>query len=819
MSTRIVHLSDLHYGGSFDTSTWDAVKKQVEDFTPNIIIVSGDLADDPTEDRLRAVKGELDGLAAATGAELFVVPGNHDVSPFGIDLFGSRSALFYKIFNRETGTEQPRGAEQSDSAVQSGGTAFAKPGGFWKLLGERVKACTDFALHAIPRSQAPSATTLVSARQGEVLLALIDSNSANQTIRLATGSISKKDLFDLDSHLTNGTAKMGAKGKAHLVRIAVLHHHVLPAEETSDQIIGAEPLMVLHNAGELRAVLARHHFDLILHGHKHHQQLTRIEWVLGPGGRYPMLVAAAGSAALKTNDPAGNSFNLITIEDNGGIEVESIHYGGNKAPNRAGRSEETTYTESILDTKRRAFVRASDRYGVSARKEIFRFEITELGDLTLEHRTTRLWPLRNKYGSSRRPHMITIPKQGEVANEMQIDPISVKTGYRIDSAPATTVISASSRTRRLERLVVLPPLKGDSEASYTVRHRFSNSVMMTRWEAAERARGNEQEGMPRGADWDQEGVGCTIRHPIEKLQLQLSLPDSLARVFPYLCCERQAGFPNFSVTQWGDAELSADAPFERDVEMDAAVRFVPYFENGIWRLPVERPIVGYRYRLRWTIPGQRPGEPVCGETKQCQQLLLAMADNQTSGHEKVQIAFSALADAFGTLLAWGGAGETWRVDLLVYDAGKLALRSVARRSSQPPREGWQFSVGLGNGISGAAFLKRVIVPWAKDHRTAFARPDQEENPDDLHAMLAAPLFHPVQYRQAVPSPSGTIGVVCFSSPSPSCKVPDLLNEVLSGEAREMTNLLNGVALDFVCQTFAAVSAETLADTAKTEALD
>jgi len=407
--------------------------------------------------------------------------------------------------------------------------------------------------------------------------------------------------------------------------------------------------------------------------------------------------------------------------------------------------------------------------------------------------------------------MITIPEQGEVAHEMQLDPVSVQAGYRIDSAPATAVISASSRTRRLERLVVLSAgLKGESEANYMVRHRCSNSVVMTRWEAEERARGSEQEGVFRGEDWDQEGVGCTIRHPIEKLQLQLSLPDSLAGVSPYLCCERQAGFPNFLITQWGDADLSADARFDRDGEMDAAEGAKPYFDEGIWRLTVERPVVGYRYRLRWTIPGRRPEEPVRCETEQWRQLLLAMADNPTSGHDKAQIVFNSVADEFWRQLAWSGPGENWRVDLLVYDAGKLALRSVARRSSQPLCDGWQFSVGLGNGISGAAFLKRVIVPWAaKDKRTGFSRPFLEENPDDLEAILAVPLHHPEYFNQEMPSSWGTIGVACFSSSSPACKIQRLLNEVLSGENREMMNLLRGLAEVFVHEIFDAFGAGNL----------
>ena len=123
-------------------------------------------------------------------------------------------------------------------------------------------------------------------------------------------------------------------------------------------------------------------------------------------------------------------------------------------------------------------------------------------------------------------------------------------------------------------------------------------------------------------------------------------------------------------------------------------------------------------------------------------------------------------------------------------------------------------MGLGNGISGAAFLKRVIVPWAKGYRTGFVKPILEENPDDLKAILAVPLYHPEESDQEMPSSWGTIGVVCFSSSSPACKIPRLLNEVPSGKEREMMNMLWVLAKILVHQMFMAFSEGNPLGTAK-----
>jgi len=437
---------------------------------------------------------------------------------------------------------------------------------------------------------------------------------------------------------------------------------------------------------------------------------------------------------------------------------------------------------------------------------VFHFDIDELGDLVLEHRTIGLRALHSDSNFSQRPHTITLPKRGEVAREFQLDEISVQAGYGIEKAPDAPVVSAAPGTRQPEWFVRFPErLGGEREATYTVRHACSNSVVMTQWEAEERARCDEQGGMDRTADWDQESVGCQVRHPIEILKLELSLPRSLDGVYPYLCCERPEGFPNFPISPWGDAELSPDVRFERDTEMDAAEGKIPYHDKGgIWRATVKHPIVGYHYRMRWPIPGECPEEPVPGETEQWRQMLLHMADNPSGVDDRAQLVFSWLAGWLRRWLAWGGQGEHWRVELFVYDARTLALRPVARRDSKPACAARpQFSVGLGNGIAGAAFLKRVIVPWTrKNKRSGFAKPVLEENPDsDFQAILALPLFHPREHDNPRPSPWGTIGVVAFSSSSSACKVPAFLNEDLSLENREMMTIQRGMADTFLHEMF------------------
>jgi 3',5'-cyclic AMP phosphodiesterase CpdA len=94
---NIAHLSDIHFGNRLSIATWNEVANAVIAFDPDLIVVSGDLVDDPSPEHLLAAKCALAELsqrarvqskARAGGngraAELIVIPGNHDVFESGV---------------------------------------------------------------------------------------------------------------------------------------------------------------------------------------------------------------------------------------------------------------------------------------------------------------------------------------------------------------------------------------------------------------------------------------------------------------------------------------------------------------------------------------------------------------------------------------------------------------------------------------------------------------------------------------------------------------------------------------------------------------
>jgi predicted phosphodiesterase len=747
MATKIAHLSDLHYDGrGFDHGQWRAVKRVVENFRPNLLIVSGDLVDHPNEALLNIVKNELTELGKKADAQLFVVPGNHDLFHFGNDIRQGRAAAFDRVF---PGLVSPRSS------------IFDR---FKRRWGRNE-----------PADVLPPRRLTREPEEVPVLLALLDSNAADRVIAFAGGSVDENDLVILGGDLTEIE-------RAYLVRIAIIHHHVLPIAHTSGQIIGAEPMMVLQNAGTVLSALARHRFDLVLHGHKHRQQFARIDFEPDTAEGYPIAVAAAGSAAMTArNDPRANSFNLIEVEENGRITVKSLFYGAGAAPDPNGDEgvQVRTYVEPILTVKQRAFVRARERHKIFCVKRYTKFEITENGDLIANH---SIHGLRLFGGSDvdRRKVNAFVPQHGRVVVDLKLDDESSDQGYRIE------------RDEHAAWIVLPQSLSRMREATYKIYQAGANCMMMTAWEAKERARAAGRRPEDAEAEW----VGVRIGYPIEKITIELKLPDSLRQVQPYLRCERHKGFPDYRIENC-DANFAPDTLWHIDDTMSREeedhLRYIP--SQGVWRLVIERPMVGFQYGIRWRIPGIQPDGAMPGQTLEWRKDLLQMGERIASGKlitadREAQKRFESLYQTLDKLLSEGS--EKRVTAFFVYDRSKLALVPVLIHQSwsNTPLPS-DFTIPLGDGIAGAAFQQRRIIIWADETRetSPFIRPvlypnESDEEDTRLRAHLAVPVYHPEVQDDARPSPWSVIGVVSFGSSSMASHIPSMLDlepDPLSGQ--------------------------------------
>lgn len=779
MPVHIAHLSDLHFGKAFDAKLWRSVSSTVIRCRPHLIIVSGDLVDHPIPENMRKASEELNKLAKNASAELHVVPGNHDLFYWGNDTKSGRVGLFDQIFGRTD--PQPAPVE----SVGFGSRPVGLIGACWNYL---FKNESETAQVRPRQSSGPIVRELDSV---PVLLALLDSNAAEYPIGLATGSVSSDDLLQLDDELNKCK-------KHHLARIAVLHHHVLPIAHSAGKIVGAEPFMVLQNAGDLLSVLARHRFDLVLHGHKHKAQFARIDFTPETSDGYPIAVVSAGSACLrKRNEPRFNSFNLLKIADNGAITVQAFFYGHNVAPLLDGNDGEArrTFSEPLEGVKRRAFARASERHRICCDKREWTYEISKNGDLRVRHEVSGLRVVRGFDPVPWRPHRVSVPERGRIAIDLHLDDRSKREGYRVIPSNDLT------NSRGID-LVALPGALGDgTSAHYIVELAYANTIMMTAWEARERR-----------AEPPEEWVGVRIWHPLKQLVLNLKLPaESLVELRPYVRCERPLNFPRYEIDQDDDAILPDGTEYEIDRDMQEEENKQLHFDiiKGAWKAVIEQPLVGYIYQLRWEIPGERPREPIPSETAEWRRLLLDMVQRTTTlqandfDREAARL-FALLTEELGKLLGRSQATNAHLADLFAYDGERLCLRQVICSDPNPlPARAPAFEIKLGDGVAGAAFQQRRIVPWSRgDTGPAFIRPvpyphRSGEVAMPFSAMLSIPIFHPTEQDNPHPSPWSVIAVVGFATTEASSRIPAMLNPPLSQENEDALRDARGLAQSMV----------------------
>lgn len=135
-------------------------------------------------------------------------------------------------------------------------------------------------------------------RRGPV--ALIGLSSAVATAPfMATGRFLPDQAKALGQHL----ARLGDEG---CFRVVMIHHPPISGLSAwTRRLIGADLV---------RAEIARHGAELVLHGHNHRMQISRLA---GSNGDVPVVGAAAASIAPRPNR-SGGAYHLFKIENAGG---------------------------------------------------------------------------------------------------------------------------------------------------------------------------------------------------------------------------------------------------------------------------------------------------------------------------------------------------------------------------------------------------------------------------------------------------------------------------------------------------------------------
>jgi 3',5'-cyclic AMP phosphodiesterase CpdA len=97
--TRVLHLSDLHYGAGNDAAIERGAPVMIDRFEPELVIASGDLSHRGRKDQLARASMFLRSL----GPPVFAIPGNHDI-PY---TFPARFTRAFREFEQQWETTEP----------------------------------------------------------------------------------------------------------------------------------------------------------------------------------------------------------------------------------------------------------------------------------------------------------------------------------------------------------------------------------------------------------------------------------------------------------------------------------------------------------------------------------------------------------------------------------------------------------------------------------------------------------------------------------------------------------------------------------------
>src|SRR5213596_2370946 len=99
MVTRVLHVSDLHFGAGDDDAIERGAPVLIERFGPELVIASGDLSHRGRGEQLAKAARFLRGL----GRPVLAIPGNHDI-PY---TFPARFTRSFREFERQWETTEP----------------------------------------------------------------------------------------------------------------------------------------------------------------------------------------------------------------------------------------------------------------------------------------------------------------------------------------------------------------------------------------------------------------------------------------------------------------------------------------------------------------------------------------------------------------------------------------------------------------------------------------------------------------------------------------------------------------------------------------
>jgi 3',5'-cyclic AMP phosphodiesterase CpdA len=359
-TVEILHLTDIHAGEKeyLDQDNKAKIKaadrprmlERLERYLcelprpADFVVVSGDMTIHADPKGMTDVRDWLEkGIRKKflpPANRIIVMPGNHDVTWLNDpgDKLESRYDLFFETF----GKTFPHSHIDGHDPV---GNSLPKPRDTAVLGGIDIKV--EFG-----RPKLVSSLPFLLDLKSNVLIYAFDSTSACGTFldldksieeplaslkTLYRGSVEQSKLIDdirkgyrlsrrvdaplvgkkqIDAFLSTikDLKKMLGAGYARLTKVAALHHHISPLWE---QQMEAKSFEAIIDAAQVRQVLVEQQFDLVLHGHKHQNQVSLDSQVVPISNKQslsPICIVSGGTVGNYPRMGDRQTFKLISLK-------------------------------------------------------------------------------------------------------------------------------------------------------------------------------------------------------------------------------------------------------------------------------------------------------------------------------------------------------------------------------------------------------------------------------------------------------------------------------------------------------------------------
>lgn len=328
----ILHLTDLHLGNAADNSldeyksefvpieervtrqkvlhsTLTALARYLGETGEKLdaIVVSGDITYANASDGFEALAGTLDilGDRVPPPERILVVPGNHDVQWHTKPSSPERYANFV-TYVRGRGYVTPLLDGVDKLPVQANSHQLILDGGRIQIV--PINSTNYCGVLAPFKYMSDDQWAAIEAFPNVPNLSLLQ-KEINALRSYDAARLTPQQLQALGTIIESA----GVPREPGRIRIAVLHHHLLPVSASEE----VKPFESVVNLGALRSFLLAHEFDIVLHGHKHASNIfwdTMTPFRSSGNESSRRILVISGSTLGATEGPRAEVCRLLSLD-------------------------------------------------------------------------------------------------------------------------------------------------------------------------------------------------------------------------------------------------------------------------------------------------------------------------------------------------------------------------------------------------------------------------------------------------------------------------------------------------------------------------